>query len=456
MRKALLLFTTILCCLIDANAQDTQNIILTGKAPNSNAEYFAIYNDADTVFVYINSDRTFDDTLTLRDAYYNLNLGENTYELFLKQGFRLELILGDTLLFAGNGSQENNYLVAQSDLGWSLQKFLDKKYCENLDENAFLMLMDSLLTIREQLLLPNEKDFDQEFFYIEHNKLKYQYMHQKALYDSSRRLATKNLDFKVSESYYTTLFNDFDVNNGRLAKVRDYIYTIHSYLYNKAEQEMNKNGTDDRYLAILHILNQEITDPAVREEASYYMVRYNLDRTDELDSIYKFLKPNLTNERYINELETKYKRFKKIAKGSQSPSFELIDVHGKLVKLDDLRGRFVYIDIWSTTCSPCLSEIPYLEKMIEQTNGKDINWVSINVIDSESHWKKTVQEKSMNGIQLHAEASKTTFLKEYLVQGIPRFILLDPTGRIVDSSAPRPSDPKLTALLDRLLTEMAQ
>ena len=126
------------------------------------------------------------------------------------------------------------------------------------------------------------------------------------------------------------------------------------------------------------------------------------------------------------------------------------------MKLDDLRGRFVYIDIWSTTCSPCLSEIPYLEKMIEQTNGKDIYWVSINVIDSESHWKKTVQEKSMNGIQLHAEASKTTFLKEYMVQGIPRFILLDPTGLIVDSSAPRPSDPKLTALLDRLLTEMAQ
>jgi thiol-disulfide isomerase/thioredoxin len=438
------------------NAQNAKHIILTGAAPNSNAEYFAIYNEEDTVFVDIQSDRTFADTMTLMDGYHSLNLGENTYELFLKQGFELEINLGDTLRYSGNGALENNYLVAQSDLGWSLQKFHDYKYCENLDENAFVLLMDSLLTVREQLLLPNEKDFDQEFFYIEHNKVKYLYMHEKAMYDTSKRFATQNLDFKASESYYTTLFNDFDVNNGRLAKVRDYIYTIHSYLYQKSEQEIDKSGTDDRYLAILRILNQEITDPTVREEASYYMVSYNLDRTDELDSMYKLLKPNLTNDRYIQELETKYKRLKKIAKGSQSPSFELIDVHGKLVKLDDLRGRFVYIDIWSTTCSPCLSEIPYLEKMIEQTNGKDIYWVSINIIDSEAHWKKTVQEKSLKGIKLHTENTKLPFFKDYMVQGIPRFILLDPTGRILDSSAPRPSDPKLSNLLDSLLTVMTQ
>jgi hypothetical protein len=38
-----------------------------------------------------------------------------------------------------------------------------------------------------------------------------------------------------------------------------------------------------------------------------------------------------------------------------------------------------------------------------------------------------------------------------MINGIPRFILIDPAGNVVQANAPRPSDPKLVVLLDGLL-----
>ena len=61
-------------------------------------------------------------------------------------------------------------------------------------------------------------------------------------------------------------------------------------------------------------------------------------------------------------------------------------------------------------------------------------------------WKKMVSEKELGGIQLHFGGDQE-FSKAYAITGIPRFILLDPAGNIVDADAPRPSSPKLKALL---------
>ena len=63
-----------------------------------------------------------------------------------------------------------------------------------------------------------------------------------------------------------------------------------------------------------------------------------------------------------------------------------------------------------------------------------------------------VANKELSGIQLFAGNNSliTEFTKAYNVKEIPRFILIDPEGKIVDADAPHPSDPKLIKLFDRL------
>lgn len=56
-----------------------------------------------------------------------------------------------------------------------------------------------------------------------------------------------------------------------------------------------------------------------------------------------------------------------------------------------------------------------------------------------------------SGIQLLADKNmESQFVKDYFIHAIPRFILLDPEGKIVSADAPRPSEDKLKELFDGL------
>lgn len=134
-------------------------------------------------------------------------------------------------------------------------------------------------------------------------------------------------------------------------------------------------------------------------------------------------------------VETKYKP------GAPSADFKFADINGKVVSLKDLRGNYVYIDVWATWCGPCCQEIPSLQKLEEKMHGKKITFVSISWDRKRNDWVKMLEEKKLGGIQLHFGGDEA-FFKEYGVEFIPRFILLDKKGKVVNAYMTRPSDPK--------------
>lgn len=140
--------------------------------------------------------------------------------------------------------------------------------------------------------------------------------------------------------------------------------------------------------------------------------------------------------------------------GNASPTFDYENAKGGKTKLEDLRGKYVYIDVWATWCGPCRAEIPFLQKVEEKYKGKKIEFVSISVDEMKDHekWKKMVAEKNLGGIQVFADNNwASAFIAAYGINSIPRFILLDPKGNVVNADAERPSDPKLQTILDGLL-----
>jgi thiol-disulfide isomerase/thioredoxin len=137
-----------------------------------------------------------------------------------------------------------------------------------------------------------------------------------------------------------------------------------------------------------------------------------------------------------------------------SATFDYENHKGGKTKLEDLRGKYVYIDVWATWCGPCRAEIPFLQKVEEKYHGKNIEFVSISVDVDKDHekWVNFVKDKNLGGTQLFADKNwNSDFMKSYGINSIPRFILLDPKGNIVSSDAERPSDPALAAKLDKLL-----
>ena len=60
-----------------------------------------------------------------------------------------------------------------------------------------------------------------------------------------------------------------------------------------------------------------------------------------------------------------------------------------------------------------------------------------------------VKKKNMTGVQLWS-GQDFSFQQAYQINSIPRFILIDPEGQIIDSNVSRPSDPRLKSLLNSL------
>ncbi|WP_029271571.1 TlpA disulfide reductase family protein [Flavobacterium sp. KJJ] len=139
---------------------------------------------------------------------------------------------------------------------------------------------------------------------------------------------------------------------------------------------------------------------------------------------------------------------------SPSPDFDYENHKGGKTKLSDLKGKYVYIDLWATWCGPCRAEIPYLQKIEEKYHGKNIEFVSVSIDALKDHdkWQKFVNDKQLGGIQLFSDNEwKSAFVTSYNVTGIPRFILIDPKGNVLEANASRPSSPELQVQLDTLL-----
>ena len=106
-----------------------------------------------------------------------------------------------------------------------------------------------------------------------------------------------------------------------------------------------------------------------------------------------------------------------------------------------LAGKYVYIDVWATWCGPCRGELPHLKKLEHQYKNKNIAFVSISCDQDKAAWEKMVKSEKLGGIQLHNGGDRE-FMQAYIIKGIPRFILLDREGKIINSDMSRPSDAK--------------
>jgi thiol-disulfide isomerase/thioredoxin len=91
-----------------------------------------------------------------------------------------------------------------------------------------------------------------------------------------------------------------------------------------------------------------------------------------------------------------------------APDFELTDMQGNAVRLNDYRGKVVLVNFWATWCPPCVEEIPSLGRLQQKFSTEELVVVSVDVGEE----KASVQE----------------FLKKVPAR-YP--VMLDPDGRTV-------------------------
>lgn len=254
---------------------------------------------------------------------------------------------------------------------------------------------------------------------------------------------------------YTQLFlkNGYDLKLKMDAKKFDesIVYTGNGAVENNI---LAQNALEDAkydYDALL-ASSEEGFSKLIAEKTAAELVRLE---NKKLDATFIALqKKNI--EKSVTGLTKYYEEGLKTRKlnGSLSPSFEYDNYNGGKTKLEEFRGKYVYIDVWATWCAPCRVEIPFLKKLEEKYHDKNIVFVSLSIDQQKDveKWKKLIKDKELGGVQVFADNDwNSQFVKDYNITGIPRFILIDPNGNIVKADAPRPSSPTIEAEFDALL-----
>lgn len=121
------------------------------------------------------------------------------------------------------------------------------------------------------------------------------------------------------------------------------------------------------------------------------------------------------------------------ASGPSAPDFSLPTLDGGSVSLRDFQGeKVVLIDFWSTTCDPCLQEMPELVKIYDQKKAKGFVVLAISVDgpDTASQIPAKVKATGMNFPILLDE--ETEVMDRYNPKGeMPFTVLVDKSGKIV-------------------------
>ncbi|HKP53223.1 MAG TPA: redoxin domain-containing protein [Chloroflexia bacterium] len=115
--------------------------------------------------------------------------------------------------------------------------------------------------------------------------------------------------------------------------------------------------------------------------------------------------------------------------GSLAPDFELKDVStGKTVKLSSLRGRPVWINFWATWCPPCREEMPDMEKIYGEYEGKGLAILGLDVQESAQKVKEFTGSLELTWTFMLDEKGDVANL--YFANSLPSHFFVDKNGII--------------------------
>lgn len=117
-----------------------------------------------------------------------------------------------------------------------------------------------------------------------------------------------------------------------------------------------------------------------------------------------------------------------ITRGQIAPDFELQTMDGETVRLSDYRGERVFINFWATWCPPCRAEMPDMQKIHEDGEGKVL---AVNLTHTEKSPDDASEFAKELGLTFPILMDTTGNLAEqFNVVAYPTSYMIDSDGRI--------------------------
>ena len=381
------------------------------------------------------------------DALYaNVYYGEKTKNVYLQKGDDVTISFDandfdNTFAVKGGNEKAIDYLNKIQLTGLSNEVYIQPW-------SEFKATVDKKIASMKRLLKARKFAADDKFLKMEEGRITYFYANAFLMYPVSHTYLTQDTTLVLGKDYYDTL-RQYVKEDDDLADNDEYrnymIETAHVF----DEAGKNIRQLYPKVLAEMSYIGENTKSDKVRESlihflAFTYVEGNGVENITDLQNLYY----TYVTSPHLNEIFKKAcAKWDKAAVGRPSPMFKGVDVNGKEMTLRDFRGKYIYIDMWATWCGPCQKELPFLKKLEEKFKGRNIVFVGLSIDQDKAKWAARVKSGALSGTQLHiGKGSK--FQSDYRISGIPRFILLDPNGRIVNPDMTRPSSEDTEKILN--------
>lgn len=135
-----------------------------------------------------------------------------------------------------------------------------------------------------------------------------------------------------------------------------------------------------------------------------------------------------------------------------APSTVLPDLAGKSVKLDDLRGKVVVLNLWATWCPPCVEEMPTLDALSKKMASRDLVVLAVAEDEDSSKVKPWIEQRKFElPVLLDARGQVGAY---FGITGYPETFIIDRQGKVVHRHVGFRDwvEPGIVAALERLMS----
>lgn len=115
-----------------------------------------------------------------------------------------------------------------------------------------------------------------------------------------------------------------------------------------------------------------------------------------------------------------------------APDFNLNDVDGKSLPLSSLRGKWVLLNFWSSTCGNAISRFPAMKEAYAKYKDQ-VEFLGVDCEDDEAGWKSAVKGFALPWLNVYDvfgyDDPQSPFTL-YVVTALPSFYLIAPSGKV--------------------------
>jgi Thioredoxin-like len=403
--------------------------------PNSRYVYLCKDNDVIDTIPLDKNNRFLKKYDTLSTGMYTFKHDPEYQYIYFDQGDSLMIRLNtqefdNSLTFCGRGDEKNNFLI---------ELFLRNEQEKNAtfdiydyDVKKFLSRIDSEYNGKKQFYerRKEEINWSDEYDLYAQSMLNLPYLAKKEVYPMVHKFRTSHEVCSDLPKNYYDFRKNIDFNNDKLTHFAPFVGYLTSML-NNVTCKNNDTYSVENNIKKLKVADSIFTNKAIKNSVLYniafmYLLEDQNIKHNKvfLDKYYQLSSDKESKEK-IKKIGT---QIQVIAKSKTLPSVNLVDIKKNNYTGINAKGQKTVVFFWT---SEAKSHLELAHKRAAELKAKypHLNFVAVNIDESDDNWKASLLKLKTNVTELHA-TDFNQIKEKWVITKIHRAMILNPDGTI--------------------------